>query len=227
MIKYPQYWNLIGLKYNKAIFIETLKSVLADIPCENLSYSGGLDSSLLLYFMLELRKEVKTFTVACHEDHPDIKYSMLCINQLKNKFHKQIDSDWIILKNTGIGDDLVSAFYKNLYTTKGVRSIIAGDGIDEFMCGYYKHQGNNKEKVYYNLMWKLQKEQLLPLDKNSHEVEIYLPYLDNRMLSLYAGIPLTAQIDSRNRKKILLSLAKGKLPKEIIERRKYGFCTGI
>lgn len=224
MIKYPTYWNLIGRKYNETIFAKTLKDVLNDIPCNNLSYSGGIDSSLLLYFMLELGRKVKTFTIACNENHPDIDYSILGLRYFRDRFNVKVDSEHIVLNNAGTGDSLVSAFYKNLAIRK-VTSIITGDGIDEFTCGYYKHQENVKEQQYYDILQRLQAEQLEPLNTNSHKVEVYIPYLDSRMLALYAGIPIAEKVDSQHRKKIILSLATDKVPKEIIERKKYGFCT--
>ena len=63
MIKHPEHWNLIGRKFSTKLFINTLKEVLLEIPCNTLSYSGGIDSSLLLYTMFVLGKEIRTFTV--------------------------------------------------------------------------------------------------------------------------------------------------------------------
>jgi len=225
MIKHPEHWNLIGRKFSTKLFINTLKEVLLEIPCNTLSYSGGIDSSLLLYTMFVLGKEIRTFTVTCHDKHPDIEYSMLGLKYLENRFgRKTKSSEWLVIKNAGNGDSLVSAFYNNL-KIRGIKNIVAGDGIDEFMCGYYNHQKGNPDNQYYRYMWKLQAEQLEPLNSNSHDIEVYLPYLDSRMLSLYAGIPIKDKVNHQQRKRILLKIAKDILPNEIIGRKKYGFAT--
>jgi asparagine synthetase B (glutamine-hydrolysing) len=73
-------------------------------------------------------------------------------------------------------------------------------------------------------MKRLQEEQLIPLNKNSGQVKVYLPYLDNRLVLLFSQIPISEKVDSKHRKKIMIQMAKGKIPNEIINRRKYGFC---
>lgn len=223
MIVYPDNWNKVGVPIELGQIEEVLKQIIADIPCDCLSFSGGLDSSLLLYFMLEAGKKVRVFTITCSDNHPDIHYSLRVINYFKNKYKVNIEGSWIVLNNV-IGDELVKAFYQN-GIAQHTDSIIAGDGIDEFMAGYYNHQRNPTEETYYDYIRRLQVEQLIPLNENSGEIKVYLPYLDPHLTSLLWQIPLSEKVDKRTRKKIMMELARGKLPREVIERRKYGFGT--
>ena len=223
MIVYPDEWQSVGQPVSIKEIEDTLRLVLAEIDCECLSFSGGIDSSLLLYYMLEQGKKVKTFTIACDENHPDIKYSEMVISAFEGKFGVRIDSNWQVLKLDLFGDDLVKVFYDRLQ--QWTDSIIAGDGIDEFMAGYYAHQREPSEEVYYDYLHRLQEEQLAPLNNNSGSIKVNLPYIDKRLIYLMTQMPLSEKVDLYGRKKLLVELARGKLPEEAIERRKYGFAT--
>ncbi len=223
MIKSPTNWMMTGRPVSLARVEHAMLSAVSDTDCNCLSFSGGLDSCLLLYFMLKLGRPVKTFTIACSDKHPDIEYSHKALSYFKALSHTNIvESHWFVRPNIK-GDDLVAAFYSLLpqYTD----SIITGDGIDEFMCGYYAHQKSPIEDVYFDYLRRLLPEHLEPLNKNSGKVKVHLPYLDEQVTSLLWQIPLSDKVDTSERKKLMLTLAKGKIPSEIIGRRKYGFCT--
>lgn len=223
MIKYPSNWQSIGQAIDVNQIEDTLQLILSEIDCDCLSFSGGIDSSLLLYYMLEQGREVKTFTIACSESHPDIKYAKIVLAAFERKFGKRIESNWQIIKTGVLGDALVKSYYQGL--SQWTDNIIAGDGIDEFMAGYYKHQELSNEAIYYDYLRRLQIDQLIPLNENSGKVQVYLPYLDKRLIYLMSQIPLWEKVDTCNRKKLMVKLAQGKLPQKVIDRRKYGFCT--
>ena len=121
------------------------------------------------------------------------------------------------------GDDLVYTFYKIL-AEWGVEGIIAGDCIDELACGYYTHQDLG-ELTYQAHLSQLQRLQLLPLHQNSGSVHVYLPYASERVATLFYQIPLYEKVDHTGRKLPIVNLARGRVPDEIIERKKYGFGT--
>lgn len=223
MIIYPNEWQVVGQPINIRQIEDTLRLVLSEIDCECLSFSGGIDSSLLLYYMLEQGKKVRTFTIACDENHPDIKYSRLVISAFESKFGVQINGNWRVVKTGVLGDDLVRVFYNGLH--QWADSIITGDGVDEFMAGYYAHQEPPSEEVYYDYLRRLREEHLVPLNNNSGGIKVYLPYIDKRLIYLMAQIPLEEKVDLYGRKKLVVELAQDKLPHEVIERKKYGFCT--
>lgn len=228
MIVYPDNYKSIGQPVKLEKIEQTILQVLEEINCNWISLSGGLDSSLMLYYMAQVYPEVYAITIGCSEEHPDVKYAKLAVSCFDNVFHEiyipssrevEIYSKPFWEDNSDLG---VILFYN--HAQKQTDAIIACDGIDEFMCGYYAHQEGPTEKTYYNYLRKLKDNHLVPLHRNSRDVKVYLPYLDGRLLALYSQIPVSDKVDKMRRKKILVDMAKGKIPNEIIRRRKYGFC---
>lgn len=228
MIIYPKNWKEIGQPIKLKEIEDTILQILSEIDCNCLSFSGGLDSTLLLYFMLKVHKQVQTFTMGISELHPDIRYSKWVVEEFDNVIHRiyipsqeeieyERQSKWDLE-----GDIAVRAFYK--FVWKYTKKIITCDGIDEFMCGYYDHQDKPCEDTYYTIIRQLQAKHLIPLDKNSNQIKVYLPCLDNRLLLLFSQIPISEKVDKQCRKKLIIEMAKTKIPGEIITRRKYGFC---
>lgn len=230
MIVSPLNWMEVGKPITvKDIELAILK-VLSEIGCNCLSFSGGVDSSLMLYFMLKKHMHVRTFTIGLSEDHPDIKYAQLVVDSFSNVAHnyyiptrEEVEAE----EQPGDfeGDAAVRLFYR--FVKKYTAEIIACDGIDEFMAGYYAHQETLSETTYFNFIRRLQEVQLAPLNRNSGEVDVYLPYLDSRLISLYSQIPLSEKVDLHVRKKFMVRMAKGKLPDRVIKRRKIGFCDAL
>lgn len=195
---------------------------ISEIDCNHLTLSGGIDSSLLLYYMLKLGRKVDTFTVGIEPDHPDVMYSQMAIDHLERAFNTKIGRNLLVLKSGNDDNAAVAEFFR--WVSKFTGSVIAGDGIDEFMAGYYTHQGDPTEATYYDSISKLQEEQLEPLNENSGSVEVHLPYLDKRLIYLLSQIPLCQKVDHSERKKLMVEMAQGKVPDEVIHRRKSGFC---
>ena len=219
-IIFPKTWEAVGTPITLKMIEDALQKVIEEIPCDNLSYSGGIDSSILLYYLLESGRKVNTFTITCNEKHLDNKYSKMGIDYYTKKFGwNNLTGHWFIEPQNG--DDLVKVFYQILHGY--CNSIVTGDGIDEFMAGYYAHQQNPTEKGYLDILYQLQEKHLLPLNKNSNGISVYLPYLANEMILLYSQIPLIAKMNCIRRKLVIYELARGKVPESIMERRKCGF----
>lgn len=229
MIVSPDNWMNIGRPIKIKDIEDSILRILSEIDCNCLSLSGGLDSSLILFFMLKIHTQVRTFTIGYSESHPDIKYSRMIVSNFKNIEHKiyipTAEEKEFMGKSDSMEDETVKLFYR--YIKLHTKKIIACDGIDEFMCGYYKHQENPDEKTYYNYIRQLKSSQLIPLDQNSGDIEVYLPYLDDRLISLLSQIPINQKVDNNNRKKIMVEICNGKIPSEIVHRRKYGFCSAL
>lgn len=231
MIVHPENWKEIGQPIYCRKIENTLVEILSDINCNSLAFSGGLDSSIMLYTMLQIHDKVHAFTIGYPANHPDIEHAKLIVSKLDGNISHHIFTPTIdeIVKSRHVkdyqGDNAVRLLYK--YISDYTNSVIACDGIDEFTGGYYAHQSNPSEETYYGFLKKLRDEQLIPLDKNSGYLKVYLPYLDSRLILLLAQIPLEEKVDFNQRKKIMVSLAKSKISSTIINRRKYGFCDAI
>ena len=229
MIVYPKNWTKIGEVIEIKEIEDTILQILSEIDCPFLSFSGGLDSSLMLYYMLKIYSQVYAYTMGSSELHPDVTYSKLVVDKFgDNIVHKVFIPSCEEIKNVKrfpedlSGDLAVRLFYD--FVGKHTNKIIACDGIDEFMCGYYSHQENPCECLYYAYLRQLQESHLLPLHKNSRDVQVFLPFLDSRLLLLFSQIPVSEKVDKGCRKKVLVRMAEDKIPYGVINRRKYGFC---
>jgi len=225
MIVYPQNWRKVGVPITMSDIDRAMRKVIEDIDCSNLSFSGGIDSSLLLYYLLEAKRRVRTFTVANDAHHPDIEFSHKSLQYFESKYKTHIDH-CVLIRTKLDGDDLVKAFYGVLSTSFSVKAIITGDCIDELSCGYYQHQ-DLEEATYHNFLNRLQAEHLTPLNENSGDIRVYLPYADDRVANMFYRIPLYEKVSILGRKLVIQHLAEGKVLPEVIERRKYGFAANI
>lgn len=232
MIVYPRQWSQIGTPVTREEVEEEINEAIGQICCNRLALSGGLDSSLLLYFMLDIYATVEVFTIGSSDDHPDIRYSREIVKNFENernliRHRIYIPTKEEIRGEPSYGKDVkgnkaTRLFYK--FVRKYTDRIISGDGADEFMAGYYDHQNHPDEATYYGHIRQLQKRQLVPLNGNSGSVRVYLPYLDKSLLYLLCQIPLAEKVDKDERKILIVKMAKGKIPDSIINRRKIGFC---
>ncbi len=222
MIVHPRNWATVGQPIHLEQLETTLDKILTEIDCDCLSFSGGVDSCLLLYYLLKQGRQVRTFTMTCDPDHPDVQYAREALYAFQLTFRVKIESHFRVTAGL-TGDDLVHAFYSGL--SQWTDRIITGDGVDEFMAGYYPHQVDPQESTYYSYLRELQAGHLAPLDKNSGNTKVYVPYIDPRFVHLMAQIPLSEKVGPDGRKMIMMALAAGKVPQDNIERRKYGFGT--
>jgi len=234
MIVYPKDWRkhyeelsypIEPTDFDVEKFIDILRKVLINIDVKHLAYSGGIDSTILLHLLTEIHGEVFTYTIASREDHPDLLFARLgsefynssSIEFIVNPTHKESDES--------MGDNAVRQFFEEtgLYTNE----IICGDGIDEFMCGYYKHSDVSQETYEYFLSWLLPYH-LIPLNNSSMYNNVFLPYLDDEIVCMNRNARLQDKVDSKNRKRLVVKVAEHLgIPSEIIERNKYGFCDAF
>ena len=232
MITYPKNWKTIGVEVTPQDVEDCLQSVLLHLDCSSLAFSGGLDSSLLLYYLCNIYegyscKTINAFTIGRSEDHMDVVFAKEVVERYREAF-TQIDIEHHILCGVPLdtsGGEAVRLLYK--FAAEKVDSIIAGDGIDEFMCGYYSHMSYPTEDNYFRWIRELQKEQFEPLNKNSGDNKVYLPYVDRKMVELLSQIPMKEKVDYNTRKKFMVEMAKDKVPDSAIDRRKYGFCDAL
>jgi len=230
MIVYPEDWRNRG-SYPSLLEIDNLiLTIIEELDCKNLSLSGGLDSSLLLWYMIKVfgSKKVKCFNSTYSVKHPDYFYSEQVTRCLGVDCYHFILDESILAEKRLLsklpGDEIISVFYNNLQFFHHISDIITGDGIDEIAGGYYTHADKPTDETYFDFLRRLQKEQLEPLNINSGDIKVFLPYMDYRLISLLSFIPLWDKFSLGHRKKIINNLAKGKIPDAIIKRRKYGFC---
>lgn len=235
MIVYPKKWqleycNLYTYENNNNVdilkIINMLEDILIAINIRHIAYSGGVDSTIILCLMSQLFDNISTYTISCRKDHPDVKFASIGSKLYKSNHHEFIIGEEY--KQDGdrdFGDNAVRRFFE--LSSKYIDKIICCDGIDEFMCGYYKHQDESEDTYRYYLS-RLTPDYLVPLNKNSKNIKVFLPYLNKNLLDLIGIIPLNKKVDGTNRKKIIMKIADYlNIPKEISRRNKYGFCDAF
>ncbi len=233
MIVYPYNWEKDYSDYADAdydidvapIVERILKDVIYYINVNHLAYSGGIDSTIMLAILKQTYKVVHTYTISSRENHPDVLFARLGSEFYDTAHHEFIVEPATLEADENLGDNAVRQFFENV--SKHTNKIITCDGVDEFMCGYYAHRDCTKETYEYFLN-ELTPNHLIPLNDASKNVRVYVPYLDRGLVYIYRNIPLNAKVDEINRKKIMVKIAEYlKVPREIIERNKYGFCDAF
>lgn len=213
-----------------------------------MTLSGGIDSSLSLAMLREdYSGPVVAFTIAGSLDHPDVRHAALAANAFEAT-HLVLVPDQkrqdLFLKRvcnqvgTGFGSGAAAIFcLYDLMSSHGFRSVMAHDGIDELMGGYWDHRKHHhpeealQKREQFEVHWKGLKSKHLDLifgvaDLVSITPEF--PYLHPSVVQYISKIPLD-QRTSRGESKIplrALALQLG-VPQEIISRRKRGFCDAL
>ncbi len=236
MIIYPKNWRI---NYEKLCLSESslggfeiiddliviLYDVLRSMNVRHLAYSGGIDSTIILHVLSDIFKDVSTYTISCREDHPDVLFAREGNEIYKSDHHEFIIEPTHAESDEFIGDNAVRQLFE--LVAEFTEEIICCDGIDEFLCGYHRHK-DLLEDTYKYFLTRLLPDHLIPLDKNSNNVKVYLPYLDERIININKDIPLYKKVDHKNRKKIIIEVAKRLgISKKFFNRHKYGFCDAF
>lgn len=239
MITYPSGWKSftssvdrmmepMSVKIHAETLITMLIKVIDDIDVMNLSLSGGIDSTLTLALMTEVfGGDLRTYTISCREDHPDVLFARMA-SYTFGSHHKEVITDPDPLREGEFsGDNAVRQLYDVI--KNDVSNCISCDGIDELLCGYYGHLVSGSEKENYDhYLSRLLPDHLVPLDRNSADVDVFLPFLDLNIRKYLLSIPLANKIYDGVRKAIVVEAARMMcVPEEIIARNKYGFCDAF
>jgi len=240
MIIYPKKWNRDYAKdldsIDPMIFVDGLQELLLiaidEIKVMHLAYSGGIDSTIMLaemtkvfgsekFFGDQKKGKIHTYTLSSREDHPDMIFARQGAELYGSIHHEFIVKPEAPLEGDNPGDNIVRQFFNEI--SEHTSEIICGDGIDEYMCGYYDHMAD-PDYYYSYYLSRLNSGHLVPLDEASGEVFVYLPYLEPHIVSLMLNIDLEYKVSSKERKKLMVLWAKKlNIPDKFISRNKYGF----
>ncbi|MDP2923710.1 MAG: asparagine synthase-related protein [Candidatus Omnitrophota bacterium] len=254
IVKEPKEWNLEELEN---ILKKSIKKTGEQALKENngviyTTLSGGIDSSLCTAILREVmpaETRIVTFSMG-GKNHPDLRFASMIAQTLQTEHHKFIPTMEQINKakgefagfgemeargeNFGSGDVDVFLLYKLIKEKASIEggsfpvAVMAHDGIDELMGGYWAHRGTktNQEKsdTFKDLWQKLPKKHLENLSRSAAlmNIKIIWPYLDRSLIEYISHIPLDERTSKQESKMPLRAIAKKYLPQEIIERRKRG-----
>jgi len=210
--------------------------------------SGGVDSTLALAILrktLGPTTEIVSVTMGGSESHPDIQFGKLAAETFKSEHYEYIPNPEEIEAGlrefqqlhpeADLRDDVtkgnfdVFMLYRYLSQKLNAKSVIAHDGIDELMGGYWQHrqkQTDDEKAEQFKHFWDvLIKDHLQPLTSTARaqNINVEFPYLENNLVDYISGIPLDERTDFSVSKKPIRALAElYGVPKSIIERTKRG-----
>lgn len=222
-------------------FVEQLREVLekstTECKADTIALSGGLDSSILAYYLKD--KEAKAIAVTTRDFiATDLTYCQLVAKKFNlslkivmptiEELLISIDETIKILKNFNdieIRNSII--MYLALKTAKeqGVSKIISGDGADELFAGYDFFLKKNKSDLQKDLL-RILNIMHFPSKKMGDVlgVKVETPFLNEKVINLTKKIPTNFKVNEFEGKKygkwILRKAYEEKLPKSIVWREK-------
>ncbi len=202
--------------------------------------SGGIDSSVLVGLARNIKPNIPCIVIGDSLIHPDVvaagklaKYWNLNLSVYLPNSHIIEAARRTVGKPYLAGDECV--YIALDYASRFATDILAGDGIDEMMGGYWWHthkceQFLNQDNVFEHFWNELEPKHLTPMYRSAQKVNvnIYWPYLDSRVVQYIAAIPLYIRVRNGIGKAFWGEIAEliG-VPSWIIKQYKRGFLNAL
>ncbi len=216
---------------------ELLKEATLNCRSECLSLSGGLDSSILAYYLkgkkitpvaVIAKDFVATDLTYCQMIAKNFDFTLYLKTVTTEELLKGIEETIKILKifnDIEIRNAIVMYVALNAAKEKGHTSIITGDGADELFAGYNFLLRKKEEDAQKDLerIWKIMH---FPTEKLGAAlgVKVESPFLTEKVRRFAEKLPISMKIRDEGDKKygkwILRKTFEQKIPKSIIWRDK-------
>ncbi len=223
--------------YNK------LKQACQSTKADTISLSGGLDSTILTYFLKE--KKPKAISVIardfpsqdltfCQLVSQKFKVPLTIINVDTSEILEAIKGTISILKNFNdieIRNNIVMYIAIKYVKENGSRGIITGDGADELFAGYNFLKKKSKEDLEAEIQ-RICSIMHFPSQKigDFFGVSVESPFLDEEIIELSKKIPVNLKISLKDGVKygkwILRKTFESKIPFQIAWREKSAMQDG-
>jgi len=242
--------------FSNAFFFSATDSMLCNNRRVFIALSGGIDSSYCVAALrMHLGNDcpIDTFTVGSSEQHPDVVHAKMVAELFHTEPHcliptekqvRQVDLIRTLHPELFAGDKGRSGYgvfllmqsvkeYARRLSLSYSPALITHDGIDELLGGYWDHRKfktqRETEKIFETLWRELPEKHLIPLKRKAdfHGVIPLHPYLHRSVVEYISHIPVGERTSRKESKIPLRRLAERFLPREIIERRKLGFCDAM
>lgn len=204
---------------------------------DGILFSGGLDTGILAYIGSK-HKHLKAFTVAVNNKASDIKYSTGLAKSLGLEHHIYYSSIDELLQTMPelikilrtfdpmeLRNSIIIYLALKLAKSKGINSIMTGDGADELFAGYsYLWDKNDDElQLYMEHLVKVMHFSSMEVGKRLG-IRVEAPYLDPIIIEFALSIGRTLKVNTKNSKTygkwILRKTFENFLPQEIVWRDK-------
>lgn len=236
-------WQVVNGEYSKEGLLTTIRNAvdraLSNSCRPGILLSGGVDSSLLALLAKEKCPNIPCFTIGDSPQHPDVVAAMHLAAEFDLDLRVYLPNKGVIKEATkrvqtkNDGDNAVLLALE--FASKFVTDIIAADGIDEQMGGYWWHVHRNdqfpKAEQAFEYFWgQLEGKHLKPMF-NSAElvgVNVHWVYLDPEVVDYIARIPLDVRVHGGIGKAYWKETAKQVgVPEWVIQRPKRGFLHAL
>lgn len=175
----------IKISTNKAVktvdtlLLESVKNhIVSDISIGSF-LSGGYDSSAIVNYFKQNRKEFNTFSIGFSDwENSEHKYAEMVSNTYKTKHHSEILenssfnvlSDLMFYYDEPIADiSIIPTYFACKLASKSNKAVLSGEGADELFAGYSWHQKYiwpvSKKEIRSSKKWGWE----LPINKNNVE----------------------------------------------------------
>ena len=216
---------------------EVLENAVLNCRSECMSLSGGLDSSILAYYLKE-KKMTAIAVIAKDFLAMDLTYCQMVAKKFNFSLNlKTVETEELLkgiedtIKILKIFNDIeirnAIVMYIALSTAKekGITGIITGDGADELFAGYNFLLRKNDEEAQMDLE-RILKVMHFPTEKigASLGIKVESPFLDIKVRKFAQNLPIDMKIREEGGKKygkwILRKTFEQKIPKSIVWRDK-------
>ncbi len=221
--------SFVGMAGELRRAIITSVSASEDHPV--LLLSGGVDSAILLRILLNIYGDQQALTIGRSMDHPDVIASVRLVEEWGcHSDHRVIIPELPDGFESGNGDAGVLMALECV----GVRDVIAGDGIDEQVGGYWWHgksfHDGDMLPVFERFWDGLDDGHLIPMAKSATAAGkvVHWPYMDESIIDYISRIPLEERVKNGIPKYWWKEFAKYLgVPVDIADRPKQGFIHAL
>lgn len=200
--------------------------------------SGGIDSSILA-LLVQKFANVPYFTIGSSLSHPDVIAASKLAKEFDLKLFIYIPSRRDVILSSGLvktnfpGDEIV--YLALQFASHFVTDILAADGIDEQMGGYWWHINKSfkcptVESAFKHFWDKLESDHLTPMFESAKQanVNVRWVYLYPEIVNYINRIPLDDRVKDGESKAVWKQLARSiGVPEWVIIRKKKGFVDAL
>ncbi len=220
-----------------------LRNMEANGGYVHICLSGGLDSTTSIALLLQngfLSRQIFAHTIVIDLQHADAVCAKMAATHFGIKHElivpsaKDVETMRTKLRpirgEISFGEVGTYLLYAAL-ANANIKSVIAHDGIDELLGGYWPHRAQKETLEVFEYFWsRLEPDHLAPLFSaaNTYGVSVELPYLQKIVVEYLTRIPLSARTSRVESKIPLREIARlTGVPEAIISRPKIGFCDSL
>jgi len=216
---------------------EILENSVSETAGQTLALSGGLDSSILAYFLKDKRCDtitvitkdfIATDLTFCQLVAKKFNLTLQIIMPTTEELLTAIEETIKILKNFNdieIRNSIVIYLALKSVKNSGKSNLILGDGADELFAGYSFFLKKNENELQKDLqrIWDVMHFPSKKIGK-SLRITVKTPFLNDNVMNFAKTIPANLKVKEENGKVygkwILRKVFENKLPKSVVWREK-------